>query len=243
MAITFTGSTGISLSGNITAGGLISAAGNITGGNLITTGLLSSTGNISAGNVTVTGSSNAASYSASGTITGGNLTTAGIITVNSGAAATAIVNGAANGVGNIGSSSTYFNQVFARATTAQYADLAEIYVADALYQPGTVVSFGGINEITMSTTTGDIRIAGVVSTQPAYIMNSACSDEFRTEVALTGKVPTRVTGDVYKGDMMISAGDGRACACSNPQIGSVIGKSLENFSGVDGVINIVVGRL
>jgi len=192
---------------------------------------------------TPTISGNIASLTVTGNVTAGNFVTAGTTTVNSGGAATAIVNGGSNGVGNIGSASTYFNQVFARATTAQYADLAEIYVADTTYQPGTVLIFGGQNEVTMSLTPGDTRIAGVVSTQPAYIMNSACSDDHRTEVALMGKVPTRVTGPVRKGDMMVSAGDGRACACATPAIGSVIGKSLEDFSGDDGVIQIVVGRL
>jgi hypothetical protein len=266
--ITATGnitSTANVIGGNISTAGLVTTTGNVVGGNISTAGLITATGNITStanvigGNISASGNIiggnvlgganvNATTHtgttvSVTGTITGGNLTTAGIITVNSGAAATAIVNGASNGVGNIGSSSTYFNQVFARATTAQYADLAEIYVADALYQPGTVLAFGGNNEVTLSIQPGDTRIAGVVSTQPAYIMNSACSDELRTEVALMGKVPTRVTGSVRKGDMLISAGDGRACACATPQIGSVIGKSLEDFSGGDGVINVVVGRL
>ena len=246
--------TGNITGGNLITGGLITATGNITstanvaGGNLVTAGLISATGNITGGNILGGANVNATTHtgttvSVTGNITGGNLTTAGIITVNSGAAATAIVNGASNGVGNIGSSSTYFNQVFAKATTAQYADLAEIYVADTEYQPGTVLSFGGTQEVTLSVNPGDVRVAGVVSTQPAYIMNSACADTHRTEVALMGKVPTRVTGTVKKGDMMVSAGDGRACACSAPAIGSVIGKSLEDFSGADGVINIVVGRL
>ena len=249
MPIVLTGSTQISASGNIIAGGTISSTGNITGGNLVTTGLLSITGNVSttgnviAGNVVVTTGSTAATYSATGNITGGNLTTAGIITVNSGAAAAAIVNGASNGVGNIGSSSTYFNQVFAKATTAQYADLAEIYVADAEYEPGTVLIFGGSAEVTVSNSADDTRVAGVVSTQPAYIMNSVCSDQFRTEVALMGKVPTKVIGVVNKGDMLVSAGNGHARACANPRVGSVIGKSLEDFSGEQGFINIVVGRL
>lgn len=240
--------------GNVITGGLITATGNITstanvaGGNIVTAGLITATGNINGGNINGGANVNATTHtgttvSVSGNITGGNITTAGIVTVNSGAAATAIVNGASNGVGNIGSSSTYFNQVFAKATTAQYADLAEIYVADAVYPAGTVLAFGGANEVTESVVPGDKKVAGVVSTQPAYVMNSACSDEFRTEVALMGKVPTRVTGQIGKGDMLVSAGNGCAMACATPEIGSVIGKSLEDFSGDNGVINVVVGRL
>jgi hypothetical protein len=61
-------------------------------------------------------------------------------------------------------------------------------------------------------------------------------------VALTGRVPTRVTGTVRKGDMMVSAGNGVARAESNPKIGTVIGKALADSEG-NAVIEIVVGRV
>ena len=234
MPISLTGSTQISASGNVIAGGFMSAAGNIT-----------AAGNISVGNLTITTASSATSYSATGNITAANVVVTGTAAAGS---AVLLVSGniqttAANNTANIGNASNYFNTVHAKATTAQYADLAECYVSDTTYSPGTVVSFGGSHEITVSTTPGDQRVAGVVSTQPAYIMNNGCAGDYRTEVALVGKVPTRVTGQVHKGDMMISAGDGRACACSEPKLGSVIGKSLEDFLGQDGIINVVVGRL
>jgi hypothetical protein len=154
-----------------------------------------------------------------------------------------IENGLANGVGNIGSATNTFNTVFAKATSAQYADLAEMYAADSAYEPGTVVSFGGSHEVTMSTTSSDNRIAGVISTNPSYIMNSVLQGEHVVAVALTGRVPTQVIGPVRKGDMMVSAGNGHACASSSPAMGTVIGKALENFDGVKGVIEIVVGRM
>lgn len=176
-------------------------------------------------------------------ITGGNLLSTGIVSVNSSNAAQAITNAAGNGVGNIGSATGYFNTVFAKATSAQYADLAEMYVSDANYEPGTVVSFGGANEITITEIPRDIRVAGVVSTNPSYLMNTGQQGEFVLPIALTGKVPTQVTGNINKGDMMVSAGNGVAMACTTPAVGMVIGKSLENFSGESGVINIVVGRL
>jgi hypothetical protein len=146
-------------------------------------------------------------------------------------------------VGNIGSSSKYFNQVFAQATTALYADLAEIYSADAEYSPGTVVSFGGDQEITRSVVEGDNRVAGVISEKPSYLMNSGLQAEHRAAVALTGRVPTLVIGPVRKGDMMISDGNGWARACATPAMGTVIGKALKNFDGDSGIIEIVVGRL
>jgi hypothetical protein len=154
-----------------------------------------------------------------------------------------IENGQGNGVGNIGTSSTYFNTVFAKATSAQYADLAEMYVADADYEPGTVLSFGGAEEVTLSITTADTRVAGVVSTNPSYLMNSALEGEHTVALALTGRVPTRVTGRVRKGDMMVSNGDGTARAEPTPKIGTVIGKALEDFDGDTGVIEVVIGRL
>ena len=122
-----------------------------------------------------------------------------------------------------------------------YADLAEYYEADDVYAWGNVVEFGGEKEITLA---GDEsrKIAGVVSKNPAYVMNSTCPG-ILTAVALQGRVPCKVIGPVEKGDMMISAGSGYAKSCAEPKLGSVIGKALEDFSGKEGVIEIVVGRL
>ena len=167
----------------------------------------------------------------------------GALSVNSGSAATAIVNGAANGVGNIGSSTTYFNTVFAKATSAQYADLAEWYEADADYPSGTVLIFGGSKEVTEAVGINDVRVAGVVSTNPAHVMNSGLKAPHVAAVALTGRVPTLVVGPVSKGDMMVTAGGGRAQACAEPRMGAVIGKALQDHPGGQGVIEIVVGRL
>ena len=176
-------------------------------------------------------------------LVGASTVTPGTFTVNSGAAATAIVNGASNAVGNIGSTSTYFNNIFAQATTALYADLAEVYEADADYEPGTVVSFGGTKEVTVSATEGDPTVAGVISANPSYLMNNGLTADHRAIVALTGRVYTSVTGAVTKGAMMISAGNGRARASAAPAMGTVIGKALENFDGESGIIEIVVGRM
>ena len=237
--------TGNSTGGNLLTSGLISAtstitsAANITGGNLLTSGLVSSTGNIvsaaniSGGNIFATGitsSTGNAIYGnlsvGTGTITGGN-----------------IVNANGNGIGNIGSSTTYFNTVFAMATSAQYADLAEKYLADAEYVPGTVLSFGGSAEVTQSTQDHDAVVAGVVSTDPAYCMNSGLTGSHVVTLALAGRVPCLVQGPVTPGAMMVSAGNGRARAESNPAMGTVIGKAVQAFNGEVGTIEIVVGRL
>ena len=124
---------------------------------------------------------------------------------------------------------------------ATYADLAEYYEADQHYEPGTVLEFGGEKEVTLAQD-GTTRVAGVVSTDPAYAMNMKCPG-IAIPVALQGRVPTKVRGSVRKGDMMVSAGNGYARPWNNPQMGTVIGKALENFDGVEGIIEVAVGRL
>ena len=138
------------------------------------------------------------------------LTISGTHTINSNSNATAIINGASNGVGNIGASGATFNTVFAKATTAQYADLAEKYLSDQNYECGTVVMVGGTQEVTASKF--GFRAIGVVSTNPAYMMNSEL--EGGTYIALKGRVPVKVTGKVSKGDSLIGADNGLALSAS-----------------------------
>jgi len=208
--------------GAVVNGATVSVTGNVDAGNLRTGGLISATGAITG--AAITGSSLTVS---TGTITGGN-----------------IVNANGNGIGNIGSSSVYFNTVFAKATSAQYADLAENYRADAAYEPGTVLEFGGDEEVTISTTDSSKRVAGVVSTNPAYLMNAGLGGMYIAAVALTGRVPVKVEGPVAKGDLMVSNGNGRARACMDavPVVGTILGKSLENFTGGEGTIEVVIGK-
>jgi hypothetical protein len=179
--------------------------------------------------------------SVTGTITGSNLS-AGTGTITGGN----IVNSNANGVGNIGSSTTYFNTVFAKATSAQYADLAEIYVADNVYTPGTVVEFGGNNEITVTTTTHSTQVAGIISTQPAYLMNSTQAGEHALEVALVGRVPCLVVGTIRKGDRLVSSdqpGIAQALDMNLYQPGCIVGKALQEYNSTEpGVIEVAVGR-
>jgi hypothetical protein len=166
-----------------------------------------------------------------------------IIDGTNGVTTPALINNGANGVGNIGSSTTYFNTVFAKATSAQYADLSEMYEADQIIEPGTVVCFGGSKEITMCDQDACRRVAGVISTNPSYLMNSGQTGDYVVAVALTGRVPVKVTGVIRKGDMMVATSNGRARAEAEPAVGSVIGKALADFDGQEGVIEVVVGRL
>ena len=136
----------------------------------------------------------------------------------------------------------YASTFHGNASTANYADLAENYRADQEYEVGTVLSFGGSWEVTQSNKKVDTRIAGVVSTAPAYLMNAEQQGEFVTPVALMGRVPCKVQGAVRKGDMLVSAGNGRARVVDTPLMGSVIGKALADSDG-DNIIEVVVGKL
>jgi hypothetical protein len=146
-----------------------------------------------------------------------------------------------NGTGDIGQTDNRFDSIYGVAVSAKYADLAEKYVADADIEPGTVVHFGGEHEVSTCDVDHCQAVAGVVSTDPAYRMNDALEAEHVAMVALTGRVPCKVTGTVAKGDMMVSAGNGRARAEANPKVGAVIGKALEASEG-EAVIEVVVGK-
>ena len=106
-----------------------------------------------------------------------------------------------------------------------------------------MLSFGGHHEVTISDVDHDVTIAGVVSTAPSHLMNAGLVGNHVATIALVGRVPCLVEGPVSKGDMMVSAGNGRARSESDPKMGSVIGKSLENFSGSSGIIEVVIGRV
>ena len=191
------------------------------------------------------GSFQPTSVSATGNITGANLIINGSAAAGSGVLIVSgnIQTSTSNATSNIGNASNYFNRLFAQATTALYADLAEVYSADADYLPGTVVVFGGSQVVTVSTVDSSRRVAGVISEKPSYLMNSGLEAEHRATVALTGRVPTQVIGPVAKGDMMVSTNSGRARAEAEPMSGAIIGKALEDFDGLEGTIEIVVGRL
>jgi len=172
----------------------------------------------------------------------GGLGVRNTIYVNDQNNAIAIGNGGTSGVGNIGASGATFNTAFIKSTSAQYADVAEKYLADADYEAGTVLDFGGAQEVTLCDSDMSRKLAGVVSTQPAYLMNDAIQGDHTVTLALLGRVPCKVRGPVTKGDMLVSAGEGYARAEHLPQIGTVIGKALEDFTGDRGVIEVVVGR-
>jgi len=160
------------------------------------------------------------------------------ITVNN------ILNGLGNGQGNIGNTSSYFNTIFAKATSAQYADVAERFEADAEMLPGTVVELGGSAEITCSMQELSDKVFGVISTQAAYLMNSAAgTDATHPPIAMTGRVPVRVVGIVRKGDRLVSAGNGlaRSATLGEATAFNVIGRALKDkLDSSEGTVEAIV---
>jgi hypothetical protein len=264
----------ITTAGLITATGAITSTANVTGGNLRTGGLVSATGNItSAANIAgtffigngsqLTGLSLGVSVTkfVNGTtegnvgVSGGNInfnvagtsnvavftTTGGVFT---GLTTPSITKSGTNAVGNIGSSSNFFNRVFATATTALYADVAERFAADEVMEPGTVVELGGTMEITRATNDLSEQVFGVISTNPAFMMNGgAGEDDTHPAVAMTGRVPVKVIGYVKKGDRLVSAGDGvaRAAQPGEATAFNVIGRSLvDKLTPESGTIEAIV---
>lgn len=155
-----------------------------------------------------------------------------------------ILNAQADGVGNIGSASVGFNTIHARATSAQYADLAERFEADVAYPAGTVVELGGAKEVTVAQQDLTDAVFGVISTQAAYLMNgSAGSNETHPPIAMSGRVPVRVVGIVKKGDRLVSAGNGLARSAKQGEANAfnVVGRALETKSSAkEGTVEAIV---
>jgi hypothetical protein len=229
--------TSTTLTGTLTT----NAQPNVTSVGTLTS--LDVTGNVTAGNVYANSGTIGASL-LTGTLTTDaqpNITSVGTLTsltVSGALTTTQITAGANTTAGNITGNWTL---TAGSRLTATYADLAEYYEADERYLPGTVLMFGGDKEVTLAED-GTSKVAGVVSTNPAYVMNATCPG-LLTAVALQGRVPCKVRGKISKGDMLISGGNGFARPNQFPTMGTVIGKALEDFDGYEGVIEVAVGRL
>ena len=232
--------------GNLRTAGLISATGNITSaGNIAGTFFIgngSQMTGLTSPWVTVTRFNNGTSEGNIGDPNGNinfNVGATSNVLVLSSTGATflgstgitvpAIAKSGTNTVGNIGSAGNYFNRVFATATTALYADVAERFAADEVMEPGTVVELGGVKEITRAQSDLSDQVFGVISTNPAFTMNGgAGEDDTHPAVAMTGRVPVKVVGCVRKGDRLVSAGEGvaRAAQPGEATAFNVIGRSL-----------------
>jgi hypothetical protein len=197
-------------------GAVVITGGLGVGSGLYNSGVHESSGNIVAGATTVsTSATTGALVVRGGAGIAGDIYTSGSIVPT------------ANVTQNLGTISTWWNLIYGRSIHAQYADLAENYVADSDYSPATVVVFGGEQEITTTTTYADTRVAGVISSNPAYLMNAASAG---LPVALRGRVPVQVLGPVSKGDLLVTsaqAGFAQSVGQVNSFGAAVFAKSLQ----------------
>ena len=222
----FDGSAAINIVTTATSDPTITLAGDLSGSATLTNlGNATLTATIAANSVAL-GTDTTGNYAEQLTVTGAGIGIIGspgeasqyTITSNATSANTALTIVYRDASGNFSAGT-----MTATATSAQYADLAEIYVADQEYAPGTVVVVGGEAEITAAGP-DDEYIAGVISTAPAYLMNSAVDGE---AVALVGRVPVRIVGAVTKGEAVFATHHGKAS--TNGQ-GKIVGIALETNS-------------
>ena len=194
------GNIGATLNGTLSASSQpnVTSLGTLTG--LTTTGtIIAATVNAATiGNTgaTLTGTLNTASQTNITQV--GNLTslTVGGVTTHYGNIIPATGSNAAI---NLGGTSNWFNNIYGTAIHAQYADLAENYLTDQVYEPGTVVVVGGDAEVTACTEQGQDNVIGAISTDPAYLMNGAAGGQ---PIALKGRIPLKVYGPIVKGQRL-----------------------------------------
>jgi hypothetical protein len=122
--------------------------------------------------------------------------------------------------------------------------LAEINLTDSDSPAGTVGVFGGEAEVTESAKYADAKLAGVISTNPAFVMNDGAEGQ---PIALQGRVPCSVVGNIAPGDLITTSdvpGVATRLDSDDWRPGAVLGKALENYNSSDpGVIEVVVGRV
>ena len=217
ISITSATTTGPSASWTVGLANFGPGAGTYGSGSAIPVLTLDATGRISS--ITTSAPSSAAAGSLTGAtlasgVTASSLTSVGTLTSLT---VSGDIKPTSNVSVNLGDSTHWFNNIWGTAVHANYADLAENYTSDAVYEPGTVVIFGGDEEITTTNIFADVRVAGAISTEPAYLMNSMMEGQ---ALALRGRVPLKVIGPVRKGDLLVTAGQ-------NPGYATSIGHSTE----------------
>lgn len=143
--------------------------------------------------------------------------------------------------------STWFRGL---ATSAQYADLAEMYRSDCPLEVGDVVVLGGAEEITKCNEQLSADVFGVVSCRPGFLMNEGLNDSDCFPVVMTGRSPVRVVGKVKKNDRLVAADEpGFAMAVAQDKLSlispfQVIGRSLDDKdSEGKGIVEAVIGKL
>jgi hypothetical protein len=147
---------------------------------------------------------------------------------------------------DLGTATEQWNTIYGHTVEATYADLAERYAADAPYEPGTVLVFGGEAEVTTTTMLASTKVVGIVSTDPALKMNSAAGNsDTHPYIALKGRVPCKVIGEINRGDLLVTSDKAGYAKRSLgvPMIGTVIGKAIGNNESGEGIIEVFVSMM
>jgi hypothetical protein len=254
--------TSLAVTGNITSGNISGTGGVFTyvsgdGANLTSIDGQQVTGEVDFAQVanSVAGGNVSGTVATAQTVTTAaqpNITSTGTLTsltvsglVNAGSVQTPTLTTGANTTA--GSITGNWTLTTGSRLESTYADLAEYYDGEEDYEPGTVVCFGGSKEIHISDVKGSRRVAGIVSTNPAYIMNQSQTG-IPVAVALQGRVPCKVTGTCQKGDIMVSDGAGGATAWYHVATimhpGMTLGKAIADKTNAElSIIEVAVGRL
>jgi hypothetical protein len=228
--------TGNVTGGNLVTGGVLSVTGNVTGGNLTTGGVLSVTGNANVGNLgttTLISTTGNITTVNSGLIQNGNSNVAIAVDSNVTVSVTGTANVVniqtanvtlkanllpnANATFSLGSTSLRWANVWGVSSSALYADLAEKYWSDDIYDVGTVVKLGGTREITICNEDRSNEIFGCISQNPAYLMNDNNFENYQP-VVLLGRSVIKIIGKVSKGDRLVSAGNGCARKATDEEL-------------------------
>ena len=253
---TIVGGSSLQIAGSITGATTITASGEIEGGSLDINGAGDISGQLDVGSLVSAGAISGTSLNVgTGQVTAGNGVFSGSVDLGDSTADTISMAGridtdivpSSDNTRDLGASNLKWNDVYATtfngtATSAQYADLAEIYSADEEYEAGTVVKLGGSAEVTATTSFNDPNVFGVVSTNPAYLMNSEADG---VPVALSGRVPCKVEGRIKKGERLVSGtkpGFAKALGSNDYDMRSIVGRALADKDTFDdGVVEVVVG--
>ena len=263
-ALVNSGAVQVLASTGLTGGGNVAPGGSITITNVGVTSLVAGTDitiNRSTGTVTVTSAATLKS------VTDLGATTDNIVQLTNGTDASSVSSGALQVTGGVGITGNLYvgGTMHGYATSAgnltggsvtgnytldsgarfeaTYADLAERYAADAIYEPGTVLVIGGSAEVTTTTRRGDTSIAGIVSTNPAYTLNAtAGGNDTHPYIALKGRVPCKVIGPIKKGDLLITSNQAGYAQASTmfSSANAMLGRALQDFNGITGVIEVMV---
>jgi hypothetical protein len=230
--------------------GIVSATGNITGNYFIgngsqLTGIAAASSYGNSNVTTLLSAFGSNTVSTTGNITGGYFLGNG--SQLSGLPATYGNSDVVTLLAAFGSNSiSTTGNVTAKNLNSSNADLAEMYTADAEYAPGTVVEFGGLDEITQSSSSHSTRVAGIVSTAPSYLMNATQPGTYVLPVALVGRVPCQVIGTIRKGDRLVASHIPGVATGLDPalyQPACIVGKALADYDSPQvGTIEVAVGR-